>query len=135
MSISDRVYIVTPHNSLNAKIKFGDDVELGKDVYIDISGGLSIGNKVSISEGVKIYTHNHSVNGDINWRQNQIKFSPLLIGDFCWIGAGAIILPGVTEIGYGAIIAAGSVVSKNVPSCSVVAGNPATEIFMRKIND
>ena len=133
LNVSDRVYIVTPHENNSAYCRFGDNVELGKDVYIDYSGGVKIGSDVSISEGVKIYTHNHGVNGVINWRLNKIDFRSLEIEDNCWIGASAIILSGVNLVGKGAIIAAGSVVTKDVPSLSVVAGNPAKVISYRHV--
>jgi acetyltransferase-like isoleucine patch superfamily enzyme len=53
------------------------------------------------------------------------------IGDDCWIGANAVILPGCTRIGVGAVIGAGSIVTKNVPDFTIVAGNPARVIGMR----
>ena len=57
---------------------------------------------------------------------------PITVGDHAWIGAGAIILPGVT-IGAGAVVAAGSIVTRDVEPRTVVAGNPAR--FLRNIDD
>lgn len=131
VNVSDRVYIVTPHVSDKASIKVGEHVEFGKDTYLDYSGGVVIGSHVSISEGVKIYTHNHGADGLVDWRKNEIEFSSLVIEDNCWLGAGAIILPNVTHIGKGAVIGAGSVVTKNVEEGSIVAGNPATIVKYR----
>lgn len=135
VSVSDRVYIVSPHFSMQANIEVGEKVEFGKDTYIDYSGGVFIGNRVSISEGVKIYTHNHGVDGYVDWRKNKIYFSNLVIEDNCWIGAGSIILPNVTHIGKGAVIGAGSVVTKNVEEGVVVAGNPAKVVKYRRYDD
>lgn len=135
LSVSDRVYLVTPHLSSIASIDFGEAVELGKDVYIDFSGGVKVGSFTSISEGVRIYTHNHSEKGNINWRLNDTRFSNLVIENYCWIGAGATILPSVTHIGEGAIIGAGAVVAKNVVAQTIVGGNPAKIIRHREITE
>lgn len=134
ISVSDRVYIVMPHNNTSSYIKIGNNVEFGKDTYVDYSGGLSIGNDVSISEGVKIYTHNHQTDGLCDWRYNPIVFSELQIEDNCWLGASSIILPSVKRIGRGAVVAAGAVVTKDVPELSIVAGNPAKVIRYRRID-
>ena len=135
VNVSDRVYIVSPHVNGQANIKVGEHVEFGKDTYIDYSGGVVIGNCVSISEGVKIYTHNHGVDGFVDWRKNEIDFSPLVIEDNCWLGAGSIILPNVTHIGKGAVVGAGSVVTKNVEEGAIVAGNPAKVVKYRNYDD
>lgn len=134
LSVSDRVYIVTPHNNANAKIKIGNKVEIGKDTYIDYSGSVVIEDEVTISEGVKIYTHNHNSDGNIDWRLNGITFSSLLVERNAWIGAGSIILPNVKRIGKGAIIAAGSVVTKDVPDGCIFAGNPAKILRKRNLD-
>nr|WP_157981049.1 acyltransferase [Pseudidiomarina insulisalsae] len=133
LSIGDNVYIVTPHlNPKGSKVIFEPFVELGSHSYLDYSGSIEIKANSTVSEGVKIYTHNHSVDGKKDWRRNEIVFSKLLIEENCWIGAGSIITASVTRIGAGAIIGAGSVVTKNVLPNSVVAGNPAKLIRMRK---
>lgn len=135
VNVSDRVYIVSPHVSDKANIKVGNGVEFGKDTYIDYSGGVVIGDNVSISEGVKIYTHNHGVDGYVDWRKNEIYFSHLVIEDNCWLGAGSIILPNVTHLGKGAVVGAGSVVTKNVEEGAIVAGNPAKLVKYRSYDD
>jgi len=63
--------------------------------------------------------------------RDTLDYTPLAIGSDVWIGHGALILPNVTEVGHGAVVAAGSVVNKNVPSYAVVAGNPARVVRFR----
>ena len=100
---------------------------------VDTSGGIEIGEMVTVSEGAKIYTHSHTVQDrDTYWRDQPVIFTHLRIGDDVWIGANAIILPSVEEIGRGAIIAAGAVVTKDVPSYAIMAGVPAQVVGMRE---
>jgi len=101
-------------------LTIGDRAVVAPGTRIDYTGGVRCGNDALISEGVRIYTHDHDTE-----TFKQIKWSPLDIGDHVWVGAGAIVLPAVTKIGSGAVIGAGSVVTKNVEPRTVVAGNPA----------
>ena len=115
-----------PHLAPEWFLRIGHDVEVRDMVIIDYSGGLEIGDCVTISSNAKIYTHNHMVwKKSQLWMKQPVKFTPLIIGSDVWIGAGAIVLPGVKRIGEGAIIGAGSVVTREVPDYAVVAGNPA----------
>jgi len=97
------------------------------DVYISKSD-VHIGYGVAISPGVKIITSRHNLQ-DI-WTYDGRK--PVWIGDYCWIGANAVILPGVT-LGNHTVVGAGSVVTKSFPEghC-VVVGNPAKKIKVIK---
>ena len=118
-----------------ATISVGDRCFLGKGV-ISVAEGLEIGNDVLISWGVTITDHNsHSVRfserqRDVeewlacNKKWTGVKVGKVVIRDKAWIGLNAIILKGVT-IGEGAVVGAGSVVSKDVPPFTIVAGNPA----------
>jgi acetyltransferase-like isoleucine patch superfamily enzyme len=63
--------------------------------------------------------------------EDRIAYTPLVIGHDVWLGHNAIIMPNVTEIGNGAVVAAGAVVSKNVPPYAVVVGNPARVVRYR----
>lgn len=98
----------------------GDDATIGPDARIDYTGGVTFGNEALVSEGVRIYTHDHDTATFI-----EVRASPLAIGHHVWLGARAIILPAVTSIGDGAVVGAGAVVTKNVEPGAVVAGNPA----------
>lgn len=89
---------------------------------------VRIGDCVVINDGVKIITGSH----DINSPTYDHVFAPVVIEDHAWIATDALILKGVT-IGRGAVVAAGSVVVKNVRPFAVVGGNPAKEIGTRDI--
>ncbi len=113
----------------------GNKVVFARECDLDITGDLIIEDDVSISEGAKILTHRHEYYGlkkvndcdnieDIDSTDGCIQ-TPLHIGRMAWIGARAIILPGVKEIGRSSIIGAGAVVEKRVPPYSIVKGNPA----------
>lgn len=116
--------------NLNAKIIIGDDVDIGMRVKIDGSGGLEINDRSMISNDVVILTHIHGADGlDPH---GEAIFKKLTIGKGTWIAVNAIILPQVTTIGEGAVIGAGAVVTKDVPSWTVVGGNPARPIGTRK---
>lgn len=133
--VDDGVRVGPAHfNPAGSRVSIGADLHLSHSVYIDVSGGLTVGDRVSISEYSKIYTHGHAVDGrHVDWRPNPIRFSPLTIENDVWIGAGAIILPSVSRIGEGAVIAAGSIVTKDVDRCMIVAGNPARPVRSRRI--
>lgn len=118
--ILDRVKIVSPEN-----IVISDNVFVGENVYIYGHGGVKIGNYALLAPGVSIisFDHGFSEKNKPFFTQQQ-KLEPITIGNNVWIGKNSIILKGVV-IGNDSIIAAGSVVTKNVPSNCVVGGNPA----------
>lgn len=87
---------------------------------LSVHASLRIGNCVCVNDGVKILTASHDVT-DSQWRT---VAKPIVIEDHVWIATNALILPGVT-LGRGAVVAAGAVVTKNVPPLGIVAGNPA----------
>jgi len=130
------VTIVTAHKNTGAYFKCGPKVHIGEDVYIDYSGGIEIDGWMSISEGAKIFTHNHDIHDEYkDWKLNPIKFQSLKIEKYTWIGANALILPLVTLISEGSIIAAGAVLTKSTEPYGVYAGNPAQKIATRKISE
>lgn len=134
--VAENVKIVSAHNSSFSTFKVGNAVHIGEYAYIDYSGGVELGNHVAISEGVKIFTHNHNVHGKYkNWNKNPISFSNLLIKDFAWVGANTTILESVSCIEEGSIIAAGSVLTKNTEPYSIYAGNPAKKIGTRHVEE
>jgi len=115
------------------KMSIGNNVRLGENSYFNAKGGLTIGNNVKMGPQVFIWTSNHNyINPKWLPFDNISIDKPVNIGNNVWIGARAIIIPGV-NIGEGAVIGMGSVVTKDVPSCAVVGGNPANILKYRNI--
>ena len=106
---------------------FGKNITIGKDVFINSGchfqdqGGIEIGDGALIGHNVVLATINHDLNPKEN-RKNH--YAPIKIGSHVWIGSNATILPGVT-IGDYAVVAAGAVVTRDVPAMTVVGGVPA----------
>ncbi len=109
----------------------GDNSNIGPFAYIGCSGMITIGSNVMISPRVSIYAENHNFSRtDISMKEQGVTREDVVIEDNCWIAANSIVLAGVT-IGKGSIVAAGSVVTKDVPPYSIVAGSPARVIKSR----
>lgn len=110
-----------------SNISIGNDTVINPRCRMDNRGHIVIGNNVSISQEVIILTADHDVDSPFfEGRRRTVT-----IDDWVWIGTRVVILPGVT-IGRGAIIGAGSVVTKDVMPYAVVAGVPAKLIKMRR---
>jgi acetyltransferase-like isoleucine patch superfamily enzyme len=111
-------------------ISIGQDTVIGIRSFLDGRAKLSIGNHVDIASEVMIYNSQHDI--------DSLDFAPIekevVIEDYVFVGPRAIILPGV-KVGRGAVIAAGAVVSENVPAMSVVGGVPAVKIRDRKVKE
>lgn len=105
-------------------LSIGDDVDIGEFVVLRASGGLTIGNRVLIAAHAVLTTRGHPEQPP---RSGRVEDAPVVIGDDVWIGAGAIILPGVT-VGEGSIVAAGAVVTRDVAPRTIVGGVPAEPI-------
>ncbi|KAI8903316.1 transferase hexapeptide repeat-containing protein [Gorgonomyces haynaldii] len=108
---------------------YGTNIHLGDAVYMNFGcvlldvAPIRIGSKTMLAPNVQLYTAGHPL--DKETRISGLEFGkPITIGECCWVGGGAIILPGVT-IGDNVVVAAGSVVTKDVPSNVIVKGNPA----------
>lgn len=97
---------------------------IGAFTMIDGSGGLTIGAGCDISSGAQIYTHSSARRCVSGRRYADVERAPVRIGDRVFVGAGAVVLMGVT-IGDESVVAAGAVVTADVPPRSVVAGVPA----------
>lgn len=111
-------------------IKIGEDTIIGENAVLDGRDKLIFGNHVDLASEVMIYNGEHDIN-DENFGP---KYAPVVIEDYVFIGPRAIILPGVT-IKKGAVVAAGAVVTKDVPENTVVAGVPAKPILERKVKN
>ncbi len=110
-------------------LSIGSESFLGR-VVINIHAEVKIGYRVCINDGVEILTASHNVT-DPGWKEIKESIS---IGDYVWIGTGAMILPGVS-IGRGAVIGARAVVSKSVEAGTVVVGNPAKAVSRKRPED
>lgn len=106
---------------------YGQNITIGKNVFLNTSchfqdqGGITIGDGTLIGHNVVLATLNHD---EAPERRQHTYPAPIVIGKNVWIGADATVTPGVT-IGDGAIVAAGAVVTKDVPPMTVVDGVPA----------
>ena len=124
------------------KIEIGYGTYGGCFNYINIPEGVIFGNYCSIAPNIKVFRANHPIksftthpliyNPEMGFVQKDKLIRPqLIVGHDVWIGENVIILPKVNRIGNGAIIGAGSVVTKDVLAYSIIAGNPARIIGMR----
>jgi acetyltransferase-like isoleucine patch superfamily enzyme len=130
--IAHNVLFNQPDSLKGGKLILKDRVEISPHVEIDYSGGVTLEEDVWISQGVIIETHSHEVRSRRLKYDHEIITSPLVIKRDAWIGARAFITPKVTTIGEGAVIGAGSIVTKDVPDWAIVAGVPAKIIGYRE---
>jgi acetyltransferase-like isoleucine patch superfamily enzyme len=128
IEIDDNVYI--GHDTIlkgyyRNIMRIGSHTWIGQRCFLHSAGGIQIGRAVGIGPGVYILT---SVHMEQELQKpvicSDLKMSEVIIEDGCDIGVNSTILPGIT-IGEGSIVGAGSIVTKNIPSYCVVAGNPA----------
>lgn len=107
-------------------ISIGDNNIINKNCVIDGRGGLEIGNNVDIAQDTFIWTAQHDYDDD----HHKFITDKVYVEDYVWIAARSTVLPGV-RIGRGAVVAAGSIVTKDVAPLAVVAGVPAKKISER----
>ncbi|MCB8937673.1 MAG: acyltransferase [Ardenticatenaceae bacterium] len=111
------------------RITIGDNSIIGEDSLLDGRGNLTIGQNVNIGSGVWIWTMEHDLNDP-----NFVAIAgDVFIDDYVWISSRATVLPNVS-IGKGAVVAAGAVVTKDVPAYAIVGGVPAKIIGQRNSN-
>ncbi|MDE1175579.1 MAG: acyltransferase [Edaphobacter sp.] len=146
-----RVHVTWPH-----RISIGNRCNLEHDVYLKVAGGYSdqlaiiihegcfigwgcefnilsrieIGSSTLIASGAKFIDHDHGTALGSTMKEQPENGAPIVIGSDVWIGANCIVLKGIS-IGSGAIVAAGSVVTKDVPPLAIVAGVPARVLRYR----
>ena len=136
-SCGDKVYIHPTVQIADPQlVLIGNNCHFQNDCKLfGCGGGIEVGESTIFSHEIQVFARNHYYDGE------DLKLLPyderyfckkVVIGKYVWVGARATILPGVT-IGDGAVIGAGSVVTKDVPPCAVVGGNPAKIIKYRNI--
>lgn len=120
-------------NNAVGDVVIGDHTRIG--IHNTIIGPVTIGNHVNLAQGITVTALNHNF-GDPRQRIDQqgVSTQAVIIADDVWIGANAVVLPGVT-VGSHSVIAAGAVVTRSVPPCSVVAGVPAKVIKELRAED
>ena len=112
-----------------SRLKIGDGTIIGDNALLAAGRGLTIGKNVNLSSNVSIYSGSHD-HRDPYFRSTPATTRPVNIGDRVWIGSNTIILTGV-NIGEGAVVCAGAVVTKDVEPYAVVAGIPAKKVNER----
>ncbi len=139
-SVSWRIIARRYHDVTFGEYSYGPDLKPGS-----LPRGTVVGRFCSIAEGLVVLRRNHPVNwvsqhplfyrADLKWTPIDVlkppESNPLRIGHDVWIGARVIILPGCREIGDGAIIGAGAVVTRDVPPFTILAGAPARPVRKR----
>lgn len=129
--ISDTVYFNHPE-----RVSIDDNVFIGHYSILDGTGELRIGEGVQLAAWIGVYTHSsHNAIRLYGKHYQEVaegektgySIAPVSIGRYAFIGAGSIILPGVT-IGKGALVSAGSIVKSHVGDFEIVAGNPAVAV-------
>lgn len=123
VTIWDHVQIDAPE-----LLRMGDFVSINRYSIINAAGGITMGDRVMTGPRVTVYSQNHRFSdpSDPIWDQGYVR-KPVRIGNNVWLAANVVVLPGVT-IGDDVVAAAGAIITKDVESGSLVAGNPARVI-------
>lgn len=111
-------------------ITIGHDSLIGSNTFLDGRAPLTIGNHSSLASEVMIYNDEHNIHS----QNYENSFGPVTIGDYVFIGPRSIILPNI-KIGDGAVVAAGAVVTKDIPAYEVWGGIPAKKISDRGVKN
>ena len=113
-------------NNAVGDVIIGDHTRIG--LHNTIIGPVTIGSHVNLAQGITITALNHNFEDATRRIDEQgVSTTPVMIGDDVWIGAGAVVLPGVT-VGRHCVVAAGAVVTRDVPANTLVGGVPAKVI-------
>ena len=120
--IRGRLRLTGPRGCIS-RLTIGSTCFFTTPLHIDLNADVVIGNRVTIGHDVAIVTSAHHIDGPERRCGEEVP-APVRIGDGCWIGAHAILLPGVV-VGDGSIVAAGAVVSRDVEPHTIVGGVPA----------
>jgi maltose O-acetyltransferase len=120
------IWFYTPRQNRRHGFRLGAYSRVNRNCCLDVRGGLEIGENVSISPDVTILTASHGVNDPLF----RVQLRAVRIENHVWIGTRAMILPGI-RLGRGCVVAAGSVVTRDVEPLSIVAGVPARPVGVR----
>jgi maltose O-acetyltransferase len=115
---------------LRRKVRIGRNTVINYDCLVHVTGGLEIGDNVSVSPGVWLVTGSHDVNDPLH----RSIYLPIKIGDYAFIGMRATVLGGIT-IGEGAVVMSGAMVTRDVPPYAIVGGVPAKVVGQRELTN
>ena len=129
--IIEREASIYIHDQPDAKLTVGNDVYIGRNTNIAVYAPVVIGAWTMIAPYCHINSCNHAMGRrDIPMRRQGLITAPIIIGEDVWIGTHVVVLAGV-KIGQGAVVGAGSIVTKDVPAYEIWAGAPARYIKTR----
>jgi acetyltransferase-like isoleucine patch superfamily enzyme len=123
VAVLGNVHIVGPRHAPE-RLRIGPGSILGPGVTFCLDAAITVGSAVSIGPRVLLYTATHSIGPSSRRMHPGVVAQPIVIEDGVWVGLAAVILPGV-RLGKGCVVAAGAVVTQNVPPNVLVSGNPA----------
>ena len=116
---------------LGEGLRLGDNANIGPYAWIGCSGYIEIGARVLMGPRVNLLAENHNFDvSDVPIKSQGVTRQPIVIEDDCWLGAGSSVLAGVT-VGHDSVVAAGAVITRDVPPYSVVGGVPARVLRTR----
>ncbi len=128
-----QVIASTSFNNIGEYIRIGDNVGIGEFAYLGGGGGLEIGDDCIIGQYLSCHPENHNYNDPKELiRLQGVTRKGIKVGENCWIGSKVTILDGVT-VGANCVIAAGAVVTKDMPANAVIGGVPAKVLKMRSV--
>lgn len=107
-------------------IRMGLGTFVNRGVLFDCTAPITLGRQVAVGHGARFITSTHEI-GPPDGRGGRVYHLPIVVEDGAWIGAGALVLPGVT-VGTGCIVGAGAVVTKDCAPNGLYAGNPARRV-------
>lgn len=110
-----------------SNLQIGSGCYFGREVFLDLAEKITIEDQVTVSMRAMLLTHTHAGKSPLSQGRLAPSYAPILLKQGCYLGAGSIILPGIT-IGKQAIVGAGAVVLHDVPDYAVVVGSPARAI-------
>ncbi len=120
--IKDRVHI----GASRARIQIGSNCFVGNNVWIGGTGDIAIGENCMLGSNTVVISSNHDFSViSVPYHLGKEIAAPIRIGSDVWVGANCVILPGVT-VGDGAVVGAGAIVTRDIPSGTLAVGNPAT---------